>query len=151
MKNPIVIVAVLVVLVIGGVVAARQLDKGSDTDSNTDSNMKDMGNMDASDSSSDMNAEMDLTGQSEVAIDIQDFDFQKSNIKITEGTKVTWTNKDSAKHDVANDGAGVETMDSELLGMGENFSYTFTKIGVTNYKCTPHPYMKGIINVVAKS
>ncbi len=106
---------------------------------NTDSKM--------SDKSMSM-GEQDLTSQKEVTMNIQDFDFEKANIKIKVGTKVTWTNEDSARHNVVIDGEGEEGLGSELLAKGESYSYTFTKAGMTKYLCEPHPYMKGMINVV---
>lgn len=139
MKRPIIIVIVLAVLVIGGVVAAMQVNK--DTDSS-------MTGMDMNDARSSDMGEQDLTDQTEVTMDIKDFDFQKPNIKIKTGTKVTWANADGARHDVVPDGEGPEGFGSELLAKGESYSFTFTEPGMTNYLCEPHPYMKGVINVI---
>lgn len=140
-----IIVAGLVVLLVGGAVAATQLSKGSDSD------MAGMDDMQASQSSSSDqmdNGEQDLTAQKEVMMDITDFDFEQANIKIKVGTKVTWTNQDTARHNVVTDGDGAEALKSELLAKGERYSYTFTKVGMTQYLCEPHPYMKGMIHVV---
>jgi amicyanin len=139
-----IIVAGLVVLVIGGAVAATQLNKDSDTD------MSGMSNMSSNKSSSDMmsKGEQDLTDQKEVTMDIMDFDFAKPDIKIKVGTRVTWTNQDSARHNVVIDGEGADGLGSELLAKGESYSFTFTEPGMTNYLCEPHPYMKGMINVI---
>ena len=140
-----IIVAGLVVLVIGGAVAATQLNKDSDSSMAGMSGM-DMPKKSSSDSMSQ--SEQDLTAQKEVAMDIKDFDFQKPNIKIKVGTTVIWTNQDTARHDVVIDGEGAEGLGSELLAKGESYSFTFTEPGMTNYLCEPHPYMKGMINVV---
>ena len=142
MKKPIIIVVVLAVLVLGGIVVAMQMNNTS-----SDS-MSGMDSMKSGDSSNMMSGEQDLTAQKEVTMDIQDFDFEMANITIKVGTKVTWTNQDSARHNVIIDGEGEEGLGSELLAKGESYSYTFTKVGMTNYLCEPHPYMKGMINVV---
>ena len=143
MKKSIIIVVVLAVLIIGGVVLAMRMDKDSD------SSMTGMNDMSDQDSSNMMDGgEQDLTEQQEVTMDIKDFDFEKANIKIKVGTKVTWTNVDSAKHNVVIDGEGAEGLGSELLAKGESYSFTFTEAGMTSYLCEPHPYMKGMINVV---
>lgn len=145
-----IIVAILVVLGVGGVVAAIQLNN-NDESGTTNMNGTSMDGMksDSSKSGTSMNmGEQDLTAQKEVTMDIKDFDFEKANIKIKVGTKVTWTNVDSARHNVVIDGEGEEGLGSELLAKGESYSYTFTKAGMTKYLCEPHPYMKAMINVV---
>ncbi len=147
MNKTSIIVAVLVVLGVGGVVLATQMGGNNETDSA----MTDMGPMNTDSKMSDKSmsmGEQDLTSQKEVTMNIQDFDFEKANIKIKVGTKVTWTNEDSARHNVVIDGEGEEGLGSELLAKGESYSYTFTKAGMTKYLCEPHPYMKGMINVV---
>ncbi len=147
MNKTSIIVAVLVILGVGGVVVATQMGGGKEADST----MTDMSSMNTEGQKSDSSmstGEQDLTSQKEVTMNIQDFDFEKANIKIKVGTKVTWTNEDSARHNVVIDGEGEEGLGSELLAKGESYSYTFTKAGMTMYLCEPHPYMKGMINVV---
>lgn len=79
---------------------------------------------------------------------IKDFDFAPETTKVKIGTKVTWTNKDSAKHDITPDTESPDFIASELLGQGESYSFTFTKAGTYAYHCSPHPYMKAMIEVV---
>ena len=88
----------------------------------------------------------DLTNQTEVFIDIKDFVFTKKDITIKKGTKVTWINQDTVKHNAFSDDS--KGPKGELLAKGESYSFTFDEVGTTNYYCTPHPYMKGIVNVV---
>lgn len=144
MNKASIIVAGLVVLVVGGVVVATQAGKG------TDPSMTNMDNMNSSKGAADSmpKGEEDLTAQKEVTMDIRDFDFEKPDIKIKTGTTVTWTNIDTARHNVIIDGEGAEGLGSELLAKGESYSFTFTEPGMTKYLCEPHPYMKGMINVV---
>lgn len=85
----------------------------------------------------------------EVNVDISNFDFQSPSIKIKPGTKVTWTNKDSARHDVMPEQESPDFKGSgKLLAKGESYSFTFDKPGKYAYFCTPHPYMKASVEVV---
>jgi amicyanin len=89
-------------------------------------------------------------GNSETAetdkVEIKDFEFSPAVIKVKKGTTVTWTNNDSVEHTVtAVDGVGP---DSELLGKGESYSFTFNEVGTFGYMCKPHPSMKGEVTVV---
>lgn len=83
-----------------------------------------------------------------VALAIENFAFAPKEITIKQGTTITWTNKDQARHDVTPDEAKPGAPRSELLGQGESYSFTFTTAGEFNYYCSPHPYMKGKVTVV---
>lgn len=142
MKNSVIIVAVLIVLGVVGIAAASQFT-GQQSDSMSDMAMPDDQSMERSDM--EMGTQ-DLTSQSEIDMDIVDFDFAMPDITIKKGTTITWTNQDEARHNVvATSGNGPK---SELLAMGESYSYTFETVGKVTYICEPHPYMKGTINVV---
>jgi len=80
------------------------------------------------------------------AIDIEDFAFGPPNVRVTAGTTVTWTNRDSVGHTVTSEDG--DELDSELLGKGESYEHTFTQPGTYAYYCKPHPYMKGLVTVV---
>ena len=74
-----------------------------------------------------------------VNVDIKDFSYQPSEVRIKAGDTVVWTQKDdSVKHNVEIV-SGPESFKSELMDAGQTFSYTFTKAGEYSYKCTPHP------------
>lgn len=83
-----------------------------------------------------------------VEMDIKDFDFARPNITIKKGTTVKWTNQDTAKHDVTPDDPSAGFEQSELLGQGGSYSVTFNTPGTFSYFCSPHPFMKGAIEVV---
>lgn len=82
-----------------------------------------------------------------VAIDVQSFKFP-ANTDVAKGTKVTWTNKDSATHTVTSgtrpnkDGK----FDGQLPG-GGTFSFTFTDAGTYTYYCSIHSSMNATITV----
>lgn len=105
---------------------------------------------------------IDLTTQSEVAIDIKDYAYSKQNITIKKGTTVTWTNQDTMKHNVmknhdsdnhphnppTKDEVKPGVLAGPLLAKGESYSFTFNEAGQNPYHCSPHPYMNGTVSVV---
>lgn len=81
------------------------------------------------------------------SVTISDFKFAPKSITVNVGDTVTWTNKGPAAHTAtAKDGS----FDTGLLQKGESGSATFDKAGTFAYICTPHPFMKGMVKVVAK-
>ena len=81
-------------------------------------------------------------GQGSESVKIQGFQFQPHSVTIVQGGTVTWTNEDSAVHDVSfTDGS---TRD---LKKGESYSKTFSKPGTYDYRCNIHPAMKGTVVV----
>lgn len=78
---------------------------------------------------------------------IHDFAFSPAKITVKKGTTVTWTNDDTAKHDIAPDNPSDEFKKSNLLAKGETYSVTFDTVGTYTYHCTPHPFMKGSVEV----
>jgi amicyanin len=85
---------------------------------------------------------------SEVNVDIKGFAFTQKDITVKKGTKVTWTNQDSVKHDVvSDDGAPAGGPKGPLLAKGESYSFTFDTVGTFPYHCTPHTYMKAVVTV----
>ena len=84
---------------------------------------------------------------SAVSIDIQAFKFP-ANTDVAKGTKVTWTNKDTAKHTVTSgtrpdkDGKFDNTLDA-----AGTFSFTFTEAGTYSYYCSFHNSMNATITV----
>lgn len=81
------------------------------------------------------------------AVAIKDYSFQADVVTVSVGDTVTWTNKDLARHDVRTSKGPVK-FGSKLLGQGDKFSYKFTKPGVYEYFCSPHPNM--VAKVVVK-
>jgi plastocyanin len=77
-------------------------------------------------------------------IQIKGFAFSPKELTVKVGTKVTWTNMDSAGHDVkAVDGS----WGSDTLNNGQSFSKVFDKEGSYAYVCTFHAGMTGTIIV----
>jgi plastocyanin len=80
--------------------------------------------------------------------------FNPNPVKVSVGSKVTWTNKDSQPHTVTSGSNG--TPDNKfnsspnfnpLLNPGQTFSHTFTQAGNYPYFCMLHPNMVGTVIV----
>lgn len=76
------------------------------------------------------------------AINIQNFAFNPATLTIKKGITVTWTNNDSAQHQIKS-----ATFNSSQLGKGQSFSFTFNDAGTFDYSCAIHPSMLGKIIV----
>jgi plastocyanin len=102
-------------------------------------------------SSNTSSSSSDQTQSGTVAVVMQNKAFSPQHIKVKKGTKVTWTNNDSVRHNVvaddASNAAGLPT-DNTLLGKGESYSFTFNTVGTFAYHCVPHPFMTGTVEVV---
>jgi len=81
--------------------------------------------------------------QNSAEVEMKNFSFNPASVTVKKGGKVTWTNRDSAKHDVTGDG-----WQSELFGKDGSFSKIFDAAGTFDYHCTPHPNMTGKIIVI---
>jgi plastocyanin len=73
---------------------------------------------------------------------IKDFAFGPETLTVKKGDTVTWTNQDSAPHQIAG-----TNFKSEMLSNGGIYSFTFNEIGKFEYICSVHPSMKGTIIV----
>ena len=75
---------------------------------------------------------------------IQNFAYNPSTLTVKAGTTVTWTNQDSAIHDVASDSGAFASKD---LAKGESYTHNFIKSGEYTYHCNEHPSMTGKVIV----
>jgi plastocyanin len=80
------------------------------------------------------------------AVAITNFVFSPQDAEVPAGTKVTWTNKDDAAHNVQ-DLSELNTPISPDLKQGETFSITYSKAGTYKYICGLHNYMTGTVKV----
>jgi plastocyanin len=79
-------------------------------------------------------------------VTISDFEFTPATITVNAGDTVEWTNDGPTGHSAtAND----KSFDTGILAKGESGSQTFDTEGSFSYICTPHPFMKGTVKVVA--
>ena len=80
-------------------------------------------------------------------VDITQAGFTPRNITIDFGDTVTWTNKDTANHQVLADQAAFPT--SPVLGANQSYSHTFTKSGNFDYRDAFNTSRRGSITVRA--
>lgn len=73
---------------------------------------------------------------------INNFAFNPAVVDAKIGDTITWTNNDSAAHDISGNG-----FKSPLMSNGQSFSFTFNTAGTYDYICGIHPGMKGAIIV----
>ncbi len=155
MRNtPLIIVIILIVLIGAGVYALNN-NTTANTSDNANLNATDTMPMPGDDSTvgtSSATGTTVTTGSSTTGtsaktatVAIKNFAYVPTTLTIKTGTKVTWTNNDSAPHTVTSVTGSV--LDSPTLATGQAFSYTFTKAGTYNYYCTIHPNMKATVVV----
>ena len=85
------------------------------------------------------------TASGQATIVAIDFAFKPQNIKVTVGTKVTWTNNDTTTHQIVSKGdpfPGDGTIDPN-----QSYTVTFDKAGTYDYFCGIHNSMTGSIVV----
>lgn len=81
-------------------------------------------------------------------VQLINYAFRPSVVTIDPGTTVNWLNSDTGVfHNVT---AAKGAFNSQNLGFGMVFSFTFTKPGTYDYYCGVHPYMKGTVVVRGK-
>lgn len=140
MKKPAVVIIVIIALLIGGSLFLVNMPakdmKTADHEAPSSAEMNPGSNGSAVNQPTEPNK-----------VSIQDFAFKPETITVKKGTEVTWTNQDSAKHDVSPTSGADDFKASKLMAKGESYSFTFNTVGTYEYKCSPHPYMKGKVVV----
>jgi plastocyanin len=76
------------------------------------------------------------------SVAITAFAYAPSDLRVTAGTEVTWTNRDPASHTATGDG-----FDTGRLATGAAGSHRFDRPGTFTYLCTVHPAMTGRVVV----
>ncbi|MCX6762896.1 MAG: cupredoxin family copper-binding protein [Candidatus Moranbacteria bacterium] len=84
------------------------------------------------------------TSQASGVVTIQNFAFSPASLTIKKGETVTWTNQDSAPHQIASDSGAFQ---GNAINKGESYSFTFNATGEFDYHCAIHTSMKGKIIV----
>jgi plastocyanin len=76
-----------------------------------------------------------------------------SEITVSPGTTVTWTNDDTTIHTVVEGGpqdasaGGESAFDSSIIAPGATWDNTFDTAGEFNYYCNLHPFMTAKVTV----
>ncbi|MDQ0748927.1 amicyanin [Streptomyces africanus] len=82
------------------------------------------------------------------SVTMKGYAFSPASLSIPAGSTVTWTNQDTAPHDVKTT-SGPVSIHSPMLDKGQSWSFTFTTAGSYGYVCTVHPNMTAGITVRA--
>lgn len=75
-------------------------------------------------------------------VNIKDFEYAPPTIEVKAGTKVTFSNDDTAAHT-----ATADAFDTDSIRKGAKKTVTLNEPGKISYICTFHPYMKGTVVV----
>ena len=88
-------------------------------------------------------------GGETAAVRMKNIEFNPKNISVTKGTRVAWTNDDSAPHDVTKtEGPGPKfSSGTGNLKRGDVYEQTFNTAGKITYVCKVHPGMEGTVTV----
>jgi plastocyanin len=138
------IVAVIVVigLIVWAVMGANSSTNTSSTTTTTPSTT------DTTDTTGDTNTP--IVARETVTVTMKNSQFSPKTLTVKRGTTVKWVNEDTVRHNVVaaneNDKSGLPS-DNALFGKGGTYEFTFETIGTFEYKCTPHPFMTGTIEV----
>ena len=79
--------------------------------------------------------------------------FVPSEISVSTGRQVIWTNADTTIHTVVqgspsnSSSSSQPEFESDFIKAGETFDHTFTASGSFDYYCTLHPWMTGKVTV----
>ena len=82
--------------------------------------------------------------ESRTSIDISNFAFSPTEVRIKAGTTVVWTNKDTAPHQVHADD---DVYQLEIINEGGRSEQLYTAPGTYTYHCHVHPNMKATVIV----
>ncbi|MDH6518612.1 plastocyanin [Streptomyces sp. SAI-135] len=82
------------------------------------------------------------------SVAMKGYAFSPASLSVPAGSTVTWTDYDTAPHDVQTT-SGPVPIHSPMLDKGQSWSFTFTTAGSYGYVCTVHPDMTAGITVRA--
>ena len=71
--------------------------------------------------------------------------FTPSRVRVRAGETVVWKNNDQVAHTVT---AEDRSWTSPLIDPGQSYAHKFDVVGTFNIICTPHPFMKAVVEVV---
>ena len=80
-----------------------------------------------------------------VNVGMKSLQFTPSRVRVRAGEAVVWTNHDQVAHTVT---AEDRSWTSPLIDPGRTYRHVFSTPGTYNIVCTPHPFMKAVVEVV---
>jgi plastocyanin len=84
------------------------------------------------------------TASDPCVVEIRNFTFVPSTLRVPVGATVTWVNRDDVVHTSTSDG---DVWDSPALSTNGTYPHAFNSAGQFPYHCTPHPTMQATIVV----
>jgi plastocyanin len=81
------------------------------------------------------------------SVKITNFQFSPATLNVKPGTKVTWTNDDTATHSIKDTSPLATPVSQDLVGKGATFSIIYERPGSYSYICGIHQYMTGTVTV----
>jgi plastocyanin len=85
------------------------------------------------------------TAENDVSADMSALQFVPSRVRVRAGAAVIWKNSDQVAHTVT---AEDRSWTSPLIEPGRSYRRVFDTPGTYNIVCTPHPFMKAVVEVV---
>lgn len=137
------ILAVVVVVIIA--IAAWFLFANNNSNSNSSLNGNNNNNSSSNQTPAGNNNGTANQATASGQINIKNMMFTPSQISVSKGGTVTWTNNDSIAHTVTSDTGG--ELNSGDIQPGSTYSHTFNQTGSFQYHCSIHPSMRGTIVV----
>lgn len=83
------------------------------------------------------------TASAAKTVDIRNFAFKPSTLRVQRGSRVTFTNSSSAAHTATRGGS----FDTKRIKPGKSAAVSFNRRGTFAYHCKIHPFMKGKVIV----
>lgn len=80
-------------------------------------------------------------------IAIKDTKFMPTNLEITRGDTIVWTNRDAYDHQIASSDSSLTDFGSGTLSSGKSYSYKFNNSGIYYYNGMLTPDLEGMIVV----
>jgi plastocyanin len=81
-----------------------------------------------------------------VKIDISNFMYSPTVLRVKVGSTITVTNEDETEHTATSNTEGA--FDTGTLEKGQSMSFKVNKVGAFSYHCSFHAFMHGTIDVV---
>lgn len=81
-----------------------------------------------------------------VTVNQQNLAFEKSELTVSVGDMISFTNNDKTAHNILVNGEGI-ALNSGLQQPGQTFSAPFMKAGIYQVSCAIHPKMKMTVTV----